>query len=89
MRIGFYIVRCFAIENKYVVPAPEKRKEIEQAFLWSNLDFAFATRELRQQYPTQPANLITATIQTAARITPPESGRVRLVKVAREVLREN
>src|SRR5439155_8925134 len=67
---------------------PDQQNRGEQASGWSSEDFAFALHELREEYPTQPPQLITATLQNAAQRISSASGRVKLVQIARELFRE-
>ena len=55
--------------------------------IWNPTDFAFALRELRQEFPLHSIEALIAALQAAGEKLPAASGRVRLVQFAREQAR--
>ncbi len=54
---------------------------------WAPSDIAFATLEIRREFPSVSAAAVAQVIESAAKVTAVAEGRVNLTKAARKILR--
>lgn len=69
------------------VPKADKEENPATANVWSTADFAFARRELSDEFPQHTAAAVASALHAAEKKLPATSGRVRLVQLARELIR--